>query len=143
MQGEIIKTRIYGMHLTLDGYGADPGKLNDLSLLFETLNELPAKIGMKKIGFPHLAQFKDEEIAGISGIIMIVESHISIHTYPNKEYFSMDVYSCRQFDHQLVIDLVKEIYQIKEMEINVIDRGKNFPVQNLHSNSVLCQNGET
>lgn len=131
------------MHLMLDGYGADPVKLNDLSLLFETLNELPSKIGMNKIGFPHLAQFKEDEIAGISGIIMIVESHISIHTYPNKEYFSMDVYSCKQFDHQKVIELIQGTYQIKHLDINVIDRGKYFPIQNLHSNSVLCHNGGT
>jgi S-adenosylmethionine decarboxylase len=125
------KTRVFGLHLTLDGYGADSRKLNDISLLFETLNNLPGKIGMNKIGFPHIAQFKEEEIAGISGIIMIVESHISIHTYPKKQFISMDVYSCKQFNYKKVIRHIKNIYQIKEIEINLIDRGKMFPVKNL------------
>ena len=129
---EKLKTRNFGLHLMLDGYGADPKGLNDLSLLFETLNELPEKINMRKIGFPHIAQFKDEKIAGISGIIMVVESHISIHTYPKKEFISMDVYSCKQFDCKKVINLIKNIYKIKKLEINIIDRGKNFPVDNLH-----------
>lgn len=132
MSGDMPVIRNYGLHLTLDGYGADHLKLGDINLLFETLNELPAKIGMKKIGFPHIAQFKEAEIAGISGIIMVVESHISIHTYSNKEFISLDVYSCKSFDTAIVIDFVKNIYNIKEMEINVIDRGKNFPVENIH-----------
>jgi S-adenosylmethionine decarboxylase len=132
MQGENIAKKNYGLHLTIDGYGADHLKLNDINLLFETLNELPAKISMNKIGFPHIAQFKEASIAGISGVMMIVESHISIHTYPNKEFISMDVYSCKQFNAQLVIDFIKQIYSIKEMEINLIDRGKNFPINNIH-----------
>ncbi len=132
MSGAMPVIRNYGLHLTLDGYGADHIKLADINLLFETLNELPEKIGMRKIGFPHIAQFKEAEIAGISGIIMVVESHISIHTYSNKEFISLDVYSCKQFNPQIVIDYIKKIYNIGEMEINVIDRGKKFPVANIH-----------
>ncbi len=124
------KIRNYGLHLTLDGYGANSDKLNDIALLFETLNTLPAKIGMNKIGFPQIAQFKDKEIFGISGIMMIVESHISIHTYPKKKFISADVYSCKNFNYQVVVKHLKKIYRIKKLEINVIDRGKNFPVNN-------------
>jgi len=125
------KSKTYGLHLTLDGYGADPIKLNDINLLFETLNELPGKIEMNKIGFPHIAQFKKAEILGISGIIMIVESHISIHTYPKKKFISMDVYSCKQFDYKKVLKLIEEIYHIKYKEVNLIDRGKKFPISNI------------
>jgi len=127
-----MKTCKYGLHLTLDGYGADKNKLNDINLLFESLNGLPNLIGMQKIGFPHIAQFKDPKILGISGVIMIVESHISIHTYPLKEYLSADVYSCKKFDFQRVIDFFKKTYQIKKLETNLIDRGKNFPSENIH-----------
>jgi len=126
------KTRNYGLHLTIDGYGAAREKLDDVTLLYETLHELPGKIGMHNIGFPHIAQFKQEDIRGITGIQMIVESHISIHTYSNKAFLSMDLYSCKSFDYKKVIRLIKKIYKIKKMEINVIDRGKEFPVNNLY-----------
>lgn len=128
----ITNTRDYGLHMTLDAYGANPRKLEDVNLLYETLNDLPAKIGMRKIGFPHIAQFKEKEIAGISGIIMIVESHMSIHTYSKKDFLSMDVYSCKDFDYQSVVDHIKRIYEFKDCEINVIARGKRFPKHNLH-----------
>lgn len=118
--------------MILDAYGANPKKLDDITLLFNTLDNLPALIGMRKIGFPHIAQFKEKEIAGISGIIMIVESHISVHTYAKKDFLSMDVYSCKTFDFQKVLDYMKTIYEFKELEMNLIERGKRFPIANLH-----------
>ena len=120
-------TKTYGLHLTIDGYGADSKKLDDISFLFETLNNLPAMIGMHKIGFPHIIQFKEEHIKGISGFIFIVESHISIHTYSKKKFLSMDVYSCKNFDYKRVVNIIKKMYKIKRVEINVIERGKSFP----------------
>ncbi len=126
------QTKKYGLHLILDCYGANPHKLEDIGLIFETLNALPGLIGMKKIGFPQLAQFKEKEIAGVSGIIMIVESHISLHTYSKKDFLSMDVYSCRHFEHGPLIEYVKNVFGVKEMEMSLIERGKNFPARNLH-----------
>ena len=122
----------YGPHLTIDAYGADPAKLADVGLLFETLDRLPGLIGMQKIGPPQMAQFTDPDKAGISGIVMIVESHISIHTYANKDCFFMDVFSCKPFDTEKVIAHVKEIYGPKELDITVVERGKRFPSENLH-----------
>ena len=40
---------LFGSHLTIDGYGGDPTKLNDHDLVYRCLDELPSKIGMKKL----------------------------------------------------------------------------------------------
>jgi S-adenosylmethionine decarboxylase len=122
----------YGLHLLMDCYGADPIKLDDLCLLYDTLDSLPDLIGMHKIGPPQMVRFTDPAIAGVSGVIMIVESHISIHTYSNKDFLSVDVYSCKQFDHQKVVSYIKQVYGVKEMDVETVDRGKKFPKQNLH-----------
>lgn len=124
-------TKTYGLHLMIDGYGADPRKLDDVGLLFETLDGLPALIGMHKIGFPHIAQFKQTDIAGISGIIMIMESHISVHTYSKKGFFSMDVYSCKRFEHEKVIETMRQTYVPDDLEIVLVDRGKKFPMSDI------------
>jgi S-adenosylmethionine decarboxylase len=116
----------------LDGYGADPRKLDDASLLFETLDALPELIGMRKLGSPVLARVKDPEGYGISGIIMIHESHISLHTYPKKEFLSMDVYSCKGFDAEHVIEEIKRRYGVHDAEVNLVERAKRFPQVNLH-----------
>ncbi len=127
-----IPVKTYGLHLMLDGYGADPRALDDIGLIFETLDALPGLMGMRKIGFPHIARFTDAEIAGVSGIVMIVESHISIHTYSKKDFLSLDAYSCKPFDHEKVVSRVSRVFGIREAEVNVVERGKKFPAVNLH-----------
>ena len=124
--------RTFGLHLMLDCYGADPSKLDDVGLLYQTLLDIPEAICMNKIGFPQIAKFTEREIAGISGVIMIVESHISIHTYSKKDFLSLDAYSCKQFDLEKVTALIKERYSPREIETYVTERGKKFPIENLH-----------
>lgn len=116
----------YGLHLTCDGYGADSRRLADINLLYRTLNSLPEKIGMNKVGFPHIIQFTKPPIAGTSGFIFIIESHISIHTYSKQKFFSMDVYSCKKFDYKKVLSVMKRVYRFTKLEINLVERGNYF-----------------
>ena len=116
----------YGMQLLLDGYEADPDKLSDVGLLYKTLNALPDQIGMTKIGFPQIVQFTGKPIAGISGFIFIVESHISVHTYSAQRFISVDVYSCKPFQPKTVVQLLKDVYAIKKVDSKVLARGKFF-----------------
>ena len=120
------KVRPYGLHLLLDGYKADPEKLADVSLLYETLSSLPDKIGMKRVGFPHIIRFTEPPVAGISGFIFIVESHISIHTYADQQFISADIYSCKEFNPDTAISLLKRTFAIKRMETSLINRGTYF-----------------
>ncbi len=126
------ETKNYGPHLILDCYGANPEKLNDLDFIFDFLDKLPALIGMQKIGPPQMARVRQADIAGVTGIIIIVTSHISIHTYVNKDCFFMDVFSCKDFDPELVINHVKTNFEVKEIESVLIERGARFPIHNLH-----------
>jgi len=116
----------------IDGYEADPARLDDAGLLFETLNNLPEMIGMRKLSTPILARVTEKGGEGISGIIMIYESHISIHTYPKKGFFSMDVYSCNSFDTGRVVEEMRVRYAFKDAEVQTVDRAKRFPIGDLH-----------
>lgn len=110
----------------IDGYHGDPNKLADINLLYTTLNELPATINMHKVGFPQIIQFTEAPIAGLSGFIFIVESHISIHTYSQQGFLSMDVYSCEYFDYKKIIRQIRQIYGIKRLDKHLVTRGKYF-----------------
>jgi len=81
---------------------------------------------MTKVGFPHIIQFSKKPIAGISGFIFIVESHISVHTYSEQKFISVDVYSCKQFEPNTAIQYLKKVYGIKKIETQVLMRGKSF-----------------
>jgi len=126
------KDKYYGLHLVMDCYQADPDKLNDTNLLQQVLEELPELVGMQKASQPVVASFDDSAVAGASGIILIVTSHISIHTYCKKDCFFMDLFSCQNFDPEKVVAYVKAKFSAKKIVWQVIERGLEFPVNNLH-----------
>ena len=117
------------MHLILDGFGADPQKLQDLDATFTLLDSYPSKIGMTKIMPPYVFRYNGvkPEDWGISGVVLIAESHISIHTFPNKGYINIDVFSCKAFDPDLAIDYMKEQFGISLVNSRVLDRGLEYP----------------
>ena len=117
------------MHLILDGFGADPQKLQDLDATFTLLDNYPSKIGMTKIMPPYVFRYNGvkPEDWGISGVVLIAESHISIHTFPNKGYINIDVFSCKAFDPYLAVDYMKEQFGISLVNSRVLDRGLEYP----------------
>jgi S-adenosylmethionine decarboxylase len=126
-----METTTYGQHLLIDGYGADSSRISSLEVIYRLLDELPALIGMQKIGPPQLVKFTDEALAGITGFILIVTSHVSIHTYSLKGCFYMDVFSCKPFDPSIVIASVKKAFDCTDLEVSNNPRGSRFPAQNL------------
>src|SRR5947209_19170775 len=78
---------MFGPHLTLDLSECDLRKLSDLSHVYSMLDELPDLISMHKISPPYAFVYKPKdkpEEWGVSGFVIIAESHISIHTFPDK-----------------------------------------------------------
>lgn len=119
----------FGPHLMLDGYGCAKAKLEDLNLIYRILDELPARIGMTKIMPPYVFKYSGvkPEDWGLSGFVLIAESHISIHTFPEKNFVSVDIFSCKAFDAGFASDYLKSAFGMAKMETNVLDRGTEFP----------------
>ncbi len=120
----------FGAHLTIDGYGGDKEKLNNFELVYNILNKLPEEIEMRKLMPPYVAitpPVSEKDEGGISGFVMIAESHISIHTFPEKGFVSADVYTCRNdMNKEKILAYFKEKFSLKELEVNFIERGKEF-----------------
>ena len=69
----------------------------------------------------HLAERKNESY-GYSTFAMIAESHLSIHTFPELNYFSFDCYSCKSFDVNAVIDCIRAHFECNKLDIQSVDR---------------------
>jgi len=119
----------FGPHLMLDGYGCEKAKLEDLNLVYRILDELPARIGMTRIMPPYVFKYSGlkPEDWGISGFVLIAESHISIHTFPEKNFVSVDIFSCKHFDVELAATYLKSAFGMAKVETTVLDRGTEFP----------------
>lgn len=131
-----IETILFGKHLTIDAYDCDEKALNDMELNFKVLNDLPAKIQMHAITTPYVVKVggnNKKDCGGVSGFVMIAESHIALHTFPAKRYLTMDIYSCNMFSEKTAIDFLKKAYSFKRLEEHVIKRGLKFPKENLVS----------
>lgn len=126
---------LFGMHLTIDGYGGDHELLNNMSLVFNLLNELPEKIGMHKMMPPYVVfspPLNEKDSGGVSGFVMIVESHISAHTFPKKKFVSIDVYTCKsKLPTDFVVNYFKNAFKLQETEVHEIKRGLKFPEKDL------------
>ena len=63
-----------------------------------------------------------EEKGGLTAFQVLGESHLSIHTYPSRRAFSLDLFSCRAFDYELCFDVVRLALMGGRMKISVVER---------------------
>ncbi len=121
----------FGPQLVLDLYGCNKQKLADREFIYRLLDGLPKHIGMTKIADPHLLYYEGQEGSfdkgGLSGFVLIGESHIAIHTFVEQEHAFIDIFSCKDFDVEKAERLLVEALEAKKVEKNLFARGREFP----------------
>ncbi|MFH1073276.1 MAG: adenosylmethionine decarboxylase [Nanoarchaeota archaeon] len=119
----------FGPHLTIDASQCNRDALVDYDLVFNLLNELPGMVGMTKMTLPYVVKWKDKfgTTPGVSGFVMIAESHISIHTFPDQDYVFIDFFSCQNFDYKKATKILVNAFGARKVVANVVKRGLNFP----------------
>ena len=112
------------MHLIIDGYGSNPKIMQDEDFLYQLLDSYPSQIGMTKISSPFVFRYvgTNPEDWGISGLVFIAESHISIHTFVERCYVNIDVFSCKDFNTEQAINDLKDKFQLTRFRTRLIDR---------------------
>ena len=113
------------MHLIVDGYGADRKRLLDEDLVYRFLDECPGRIGMTKMITPQVYTYRGRvpEDWGISGFVLIAESHISVHTFPDRGYLNIDVFSCKSFDAAESVSYIEGFFGLAETKVSTLERG--------------------
>jgi S-adenosylmethionine decarboxylase len=117
------------MHLTVDGFRANPEKLASEALVKQLLDRLPDAIGMTKISVPHVQRYVGErpEDWGVSGFVLIAESHIALHTFPDHGYVWADIFSCKGFDAHLAIRELCAEFEVQDVRRRSLERGLEYP----------------
>ena len=121
----------FGPQLVLDLHGCNPKKLKDEVFIRRLLNELPDHIHMTKIHDPHVIYYPGQEDSfdkgGVSGFVLIAESHIAIHTFVDQGHAFVDIFSCKDFDMVKAEQYLVEQLEAKNVEKQVFSRGREFP----------------
>ncbi|HEV8575223.1 MAG TPA: S-adenosylmethionine decarboxylase [Dehalococcoidia bacterium] len=112
------------MHVIIDGYGGDPKQLSDENEVRVILDQYPEMMGMTKIMQPTVLQYRGTrpEDWGVSGYVMIAESHIAVHTFPERRLVWADIFSCKDFDSTAVLEDLKERFGLQQMDVTKLER---------------------
>ena len=117
---------MFGPHLTLDFYGCDKKRINDYDFVHQTLCEMPEMLGMHKFSAPQLTKIptmpNSFDKGGLTGFVILVESHIAIHTFPNDGFVSFDIFSCKYFNPNDAAEFAKEFFGAQDYKLNYILR---------------------
>lgn len=125
------QTMQFGVHLMIDGYVADGAPMTDKAALRDILETLPRDIGMHPICTPVVVEVGAncaKDPGGLSGFVMIAESHISFHTFPDRGFVTIDLYTCQNdLDCDAVLARLKRAFQISDADVYIQERGIRYP----------------
>jgi len=113
-----------GQHSLFDFYGCDAARL-------ATTEELRAALlaAVRNAGGTIVTNtFHTFSPQGVSGVVVIAESHVTIHTWPEHRYAAVDVFSCGvSLDHGRIRDETQLALSAASVDQRVFARGANVP----------------
>ena len=62
----------------------------------------------------------------MSGFVLIAESHISVHTFPDRGYVNVDIFSCKYFDPEKAKSEVVEMFALDKIDFRILERGLEY-----------------
>lgn len=114
-----------GTHLLIELWGCDPSMLDSTLLAAETLKKAAKDAGAT----PLHSAFRRFDPQGITGFLMVSESHYSIHTWPEEGYVAIDAYTCGACDPTVSVGLFQRIFRARETTVVTVSRGECGAVQ--------------
>jgi S-adenosylmethionine decarboxylase len=111
--------RCAGVHLIVDLHGAE--RLNDIDHIEATLRHC-VEAARATLLHIHLHHFQPN---GVSGVAVLAESHISIHTWPEARYAALDVFMCGTADPDACIPVLREAFSATRVGVSEILRGQD------------------
>ncbi len=124
VKGGSIIMETMGRHVISELWGCDFDKLNDIEYIEKTFVDAALKTGaeVREVAFHKFAP------QGVSGVVIISESHLTIHSFPEHGYASIDVYTCGELDPTIAADYIAEALGAQTRETIEVPRGMG-PVQ--------------
>ncbi len=108
-----------GRHFILDLWGAQ--NLEDIQFIEQALRDAASVAGAVLL-HAHLHKFG--EAGGVTGVALLAESHISIHTWPELDYAAFDVFMCGNAMPEKAVECLTERFNPEKTEVKEVLRGK-------------------
>ncbi|MFC4769056.1 adenosylmethionine decarboxylase [Effusibacillus consociatus] len=112
-----------GRHVIAELWGCDPEILNDM----EQVERIMVNAALNSGAEVREVTFHKFTPHGVSGVVIISESHLTIHSFPEHGYASVDVYTCGdRIDPQIACDFITQGLHCQRREWIQIERGEGF-----------------
>lgn len=134
-----------GNHILVEFMNCDPSVMNDAASIEKDMVEAARKAGATVINstFHHFSPY------GVSGVVVIQESHLAIHTWPEWGYAAVDLFTCGEMDAWISFDYLKKCFssdsysaiEIKRGSVNLLKRN-DFDISSIRSKTQDWKNPE-
>lgn len=108
-----------GRHLLLELSGCSAEALNDGAAVSAALRDAAVAAGATIVS----AAVHHFSPCGLTGFVLLAESHLSIHTWPEAGYAAVDFYTCGSCQAERAIDVLMHQLQAAQVEVMGIERG--------------------
>ena len=109
-----------GTHLLADFYGVDPALLVSSDAI-DSLLRSGAEAAGARILHSHFHSFGNAQ--GVTGVVLLAESHISIHTWPEYGFAAADIFMCGDAQPKLALDVIAHAFKPASSVVQTIARG--------------------
>lgn len=110
-----------GHHFIIDVWGTD--NLNSVSYVEKSMIEM-AKEAKATVLKTFMHPF--EANGGVTGVALLAESHISVHTWPEFGFAAFDIFMCGEADIQKAINVLKRCFPVEQYSIKKLTRGNKL-----------------
>jgi spermidine synthase len=113
-----------GTHWLARAAGCPPDRLGSAARLADVLRELPDALGLTRVGEP-IVHARPE--GGVAGVVLLSESHASLHASPADGTLFADIFSCAPFDAHAAARFLERAFRPETLRWEVLDRGPVAP----------------
>ena len=106
----------------VDAYGCDPAPLKSWGALAVVFDEIVDDLALKPLKPPVWHQFPTP--GGVTGFLLLTESHLSVHTFPERGFAAFDLYCCRERPEWAWEERLKALLKAERVTIRKIGRGE-------------------
>lgn len=117
-------TSFAGLHVTVDLYEATG--LDDIGFIEKVMRECITECGATLLHI-HLNHFTPND--GVTGVAVLAESHISVHTWPERGFAAFDIFMCGDSQPEKAIAILEARFCAKKTAVNVLQRGIDLHAQ--------------
>lgn len=112
----------WGYHTILDAAGCDPESIRSSENIYNFVKDLVKEIDMVAYGEPQIVNFGSGNKAGYTLVQLIETSNICAHFVEENNTMYLDVFSCKPYDPQLVVEVAKKWFKFESFKTAFVER---------------------